>query len=264
MQEIKNSNIVEVKNLTYHYGELAVLQHINFEIAEGEFIGIIGPNGAGKSTLLKLIAGLLTDKDHIFLGGIPLQNYTRKNLAKIIGYVPQETEFSFAYPVSEVILMGRYPYMKRFAYYSEKDKMIMKEAMRILDIERYENRNFQELSGGEKQRVVIAGALAQEARLIILDEPTSALDLHHQISIYRTLKNLQREKNTTILIVTHDINLAAQFCQRIILMADSKIIGDGKPEDVLRFRQLQEIFGVKVYIDINPMTNSLYVLPYDN
>jgi iron complex transport system ATP-binding protein len=201
--------------------------------------------------------------DHIYLEGIPLQNYTRKNLAKIIGYVPQETEFSFAYPVSEVILMGRYPHMKRFAYYSEKDKLIMKEAMRRLDIERYEDRNFTELSGGEKQRVVIAGALAQEARIIVLDEPTSALDLHHQIAIYRTLKNLQKEKNTTILIVTHDINLAAQFCQRILLMADGKIISDGKPEDVLRFRQLQEIFGVQVYIDINPMNNSIYVLPYD-
>jgi iron complex transport system ATP-binding protein len=255
--------MLEVKDLNYSYGTLSVLRNINLKIFGGEFVGIIGPNGAGKSTLLKLIAGLLTDMDHIYLEGIPLQNYTRKNLAKIIGYVPQETEFSFAYPVSEVILMGRYPHMKRFAYYSEKDKLIMKEAMRRLDIERYEDRNFTELSGGEKQRVVIAGALAQEARIIVLDEPTSALDLHHQIAIYRTLKNLQKEKNTTILIVTHDINLAAQFCQRILLMADGKIISDGKPEDVLRFRQLQEIFGVQVYIDINPMNNSIYVLPYD-
>jgi iron complex transport system ATP-binding protein len=254
--------MLEVHDLSYKYGNIPVLEKINFNVTEGEFVGIIGPNGAGKSTLLKLVAGLLPDKGHVLYGGIHLHTYTRKNLAKIIGYVPQETEFSFAYPVSEVVLMGRYPHMKRFALYSEKDRRIMKEAMCRLDIEQYEDRNFAELSGGEKQRAVIAGALAQETQIIVLDEPTSALDLHHQISIYRILKDLQSEKKTTILIVTHDINLAAQFCQRILLMANGKIIKDGAPEDVLKFKLLQEIFGVNVYIDINPMTDSLYVLPY--
>jgi iron complex transport system ATP-binding protein len=255
--------MLEVCDLSYNYGASPVLRDINFKISGGEFVGIIGPNGAGKSTLLKLIAGLLPENGHIYYDRIPLKTLTRKKLAQIIGYVPQETEFSFAYSVSEVVLMGRYPYMRRFAYYNEHDKLIMREAMRLLDIEKYEDRNFKELSGGEKQRVVIAGALAQEPRIIVLDEPTSALDLHHQIAIYRILKNLQQNRKTTIVIVTHDINLAAQFCERILLMHRGSIISDGLPEEVLQFKQLQEIFGVKVYIDINPITNSLYVLPYD-
>jgi iron complex transport system ATP-binding protein len=255
--------MLEVHDLSYNYGTLPVLKDINLKISSGEFVGIIGPNGAGKSTLLKLIAGLLPDKGQIFYDQIPLRAYNRKKLARIIGYVPQETEFSFTYSVSEIVLMGRYAHMKRFAYYSEHDKQIMREAMHMLDIKPYEERNFRELSGGEKQRVVIAGALAQEPRMIVLDEPTSALDLHHQIAIYRTLKNLQGKRKTTILIVTHDINLAAQYCERILLMHHGNLISDGTPEEVLQFRQLQEIFGVRVYIDINPMTDSLYVLPYE-
>ena len=255
--------MLEVRNLNYQYGNLSVLEDINFNVSDGEFVGIIGPNGAGKSTLLKIVAGLLGDREQVFYDGIPIRQYNRKKLARMVGYVPQETEFSFAYPVSEVILMGRYPHMKHFAFYSDEDKQIMQEAMRVLDIVQYQDRNFTELSGGEKQRVVIAGAFAQEPRMIVLDEPTSALDLHHQIAIYRTLKNLQEEKKTTILIVTHDINLAAQFCERILLMQQGEIISDGSPEEVLKFKRLQDIFGVKVYIDINPITKSLYVLPYD-
>ena len=255
--------MLEVRNLNYQYRNLPVLKNINFKIAKGEFVGIIGPNGAGKSTLLKVVTGLLGDQEQVFYDGKTVKEIPRKKFARMVGYVPQETEFSFAYPVAEVILMGRYPHMKNFAFYSDRDRQVMKDAMRMLDIEQYEYRNFTELSGGEKQRVVIAGAVAQEPRMIVLDEPTSALDLHHQIAIYRTLKNLQREKNTTILIVTHDINLAAQYCERILIIYEGQILSDGPPEEVLKFKRLQETFGVKVYIDINPITKSLYVLPYD-
>jgi iron complex transport system ATP-binding protein len=132
-----------------------------------------------------------------------------------------------------------------------------------MEIDQFADRGYNELSGGEKQRVLIASALAQQPKIILLDEPTSALDLHHQIAIYHILKKLQNEQKLTIIVVTHDINLAAQYCERITLMGNGMIIRDGTPENVLQFKLLQEIFGVKVYIDINPLTDTLYILPYE-
>jgi iron complex transport system ATP-binding protein len=132
-----------------------------------------------------------------------------------------------------------------------------------MEIVQFADRNFNELSGGEKQRVLIASALTQQPKIILLDEPTSALDLHHQIAIYHILKKLQKEQNLTIIVVTHDINLAAQYCDRITLMGNGMIIRDDQPKNVLQFNLIQETFGVKVFIDINPLTDSLYILPYE-
>lgn len=255
--------MLEIKNLNFSYFETKVLTGVNLSFTDGEFVGIIGPNGAGKSTLLKLVLGFLhSEQNNIQLNKKPLEKYPKKELGKNIAYVPQETEFSFSFKVHEIVRMGRYPYLKGIAYYSDEDEKIVNESMKKMEITHFANRRFNNLSGGEKQRVVIASALAQQPKILLLDEPTSALDLHHQIDIYIILKTLQNETNLTTIVVTHGINLAAQFCERIILMNKGEIIRDGKPDEVLQFNLLQEIFGVKVYIDINPMTKSLYVLPY--
>jgi len=256
--------MLEIKNLNFAYRNSNVLTDVSFSVTRGEFVGIIGPNGAGKSTLLKLVLGLLNfQSDCIYLNDKYLSEYPKKELGKYMAYVPQETEFSFSYQVKEIVRMGRYPYSKVIAYFSDEDERIINESMEKLAISNFANRNFNELSGGEKQRIVIASALAQQPQILLLDEPTSALDLHHQIDIYKILKALQTESNLTTIVVTHDINLAAQFCERIILMNNGQIIKDGRPDEVLQFNLLQEIFGVNVYIDINPMTKSLYVLPYE-
>jgi len=255
--------MLKISNLNFAYLESEVLSDINFSVSPAEFVGIIGPNGAGKSTLLKTLLGFLnTPGECIQINDKTLIEYPKKELGKLIAYVPQETEFSFSYTVKEIVKMGRYPYSKGITFISEEDEKIISDSMQKMEITDFANRNFNELSGGEKQRVVIASALAQQPKILLLDEPTSALDLHHQIDIYKILKTLQRETNLTTIVVTHDINLAAQYCERIILMNHGKIIKDGKPDEVLQFKLLQEIFGVKVYIDINPMTKSLYVLPY--
>lgn len=255
--------MLKIKNLNFAYRDSNVLNDINLSISQGEFVGIIGPNGAGKSTLLKLILGFLkSNRESIYLKDKRLSEYPQKELGKYIAYVPQETEFSFSFEVEEIVRMGRYPYSRGIAYYSEEDKKIVNDSVKLMEIGEFVNRKFNELSGGEKQRVVIASALAQQPKILLLDEPTSALDLHHQVDIYKILKTLQIESNLTTIVVTHDINLAAQYCERIILMNNSGIVKDGKPDEVLQFKLLQEIFGVKVYIDINPMTKSLYVLPY--
>ncbi len=255
--------MLKVQNLQFAYRDTTVLKNINLLISAGEFVGIIGPNGAGKSTLLKLITGIISSPHNsIYFNEKYIENYSRKELAQMIAYVPQETEFSFSFRAKEIVKMGRFPYSKGVAYYSAEDETIVQEAMEKLEVVEFAERNFNELSGGEKQRVVIASAMAQQPSVLLLDEPTSFLDLHHQIGIYNILKSLQTEKQLTTIVVTHDINLAAQFCNRIVLLNNGEIIKDGKPEEVLKFKLLEETFGVKVYIDINPMTNSLYILPY--
>lgn len=255
--------MLKIKNLDFSYNETPVLRQINLSISPAEFIGIIGPNGAGKSTLLKLMTGIISlPEQSIVLHEKYIENYSRKKLAQNIAYVPQETQFSFSFNAREIVKMGRFPYSQGFGYYLAEDKEIVQEAMAKLEVTEFAERNFNALSGGEKQRVVIASALAQQPEILLLDEPTSALDLHHQIGIYKILKSLQSETKLTTLVVTHDINLASQFCDRIILLNSGEIIKDGTPSEVLQFKLLQEIFGVNVYIDINPMTKSLYILPY--
>jgi len=256
--------MLEIKNLNFSYGNISVLKEITFTAMAGEFITIIGPNGAGKSTLIKMIDGILhAGQSEILLEGVPISNFSRKELAQKIAYLPQDSKFAFDYTIREVVMMGRFPYLKGVHTYTAGDLHIVKEMMILMEIEQFSDRSFNELSGGEKQRVLIASALAQQPNIILLDEPTSALDLHHQIAIYHILKKLQREQNLTIIVVTHDINLAAQYCERMTLMGNGMIIRDDTPENVLQFNLLQEIFGVKVYIDINPLTNSLYILPYE-
>jgi len=255
--------MLEIKNLNFSYGKNHVLDNINISATSGEFIAIIGPNGAGKSTLIKIVDGILHARSHtVMLEERAIDKISRRNLARIIAYLPQESSFTFNYTVREVVLMGRFPYINGVWAYTKEDYQIIREMMILMEIDGFVNRSFNELSGGEKQRVLIASALAQQPKIILLDEPTSALDIHHQIAIYQILKKLQKEQNLTIIVVTHDINLAAQFCERIILMGAGKIIRDGDPEEVLQFQLLQDTFGVKVYIDINPLTRSLYILPY--
>lgn len=255
---------LEIRNLNFSYGNNSVLKEISFSVADGEFISIIGPNGAGKSTLIKMIDGILqTGDSEILLDGVPIRNFSRKELARKVAYLQQDSKFTFAYTVREVVMMGRFPYLKGVLTYKSEDFHIVREMMTLMEVDQFADRSFNELSGGEKQRVLIASALAQQPKIILLDEPTSALDLHHQIAIYNILKKLQKNQSLTIIVVTHDINLAAQYCERMTLMGNGRIIRDDTPENVLQFNLLQETFGVKVYIDINPLTKSIYILPYE-
>jgi len=256
--------MLEIRNLNFSYGNNSVLKEITFSATAGEFISIIGPNGAGKSTLIKMMDGILNaGESEILLEDKSIGDYSRKELARKIAYLPQDNKFTFSYTVREVVMMGRFPYLRGVFTYAAEDIHVVKEMMTLMEIDQFADRSFNELSGGEKQRVLIASALAQQPNIILLDEPTSALDLHHQIAIYQILKKLQKEQNLTIIIVTHDINLAAQYCERITLMGNGMIIRDDTPKKVLQFNLLQETFGVKVYIDINPLTDTLYILPYE-
>ncbi len=257
--------LIRVQNLSFAYEEQKdILIDIAIDINETEFIGIIGPNGAGKSTLIKLIAGLLpTNRNTITLCDKNISDYQPKQLAQILGYVPQKVEIPFTFTIQQVVEMGRFPYLQGIFHQDIDTEQAVDKAMQWMDLIGLRNRSFSTLSGGEQQRAVIASVLAQQAKVLLLDEPTSALDLRHQQGIYRILKQLAIEEGKTIVIVTHDINLAAQFCKRLILMNKGKIIADGLPDQVLQFQLIQQVYGVKVYIDVNPLTKSLYILPYD-
>ena len=260
------NQLIQAQNISFTYDEEdSILTDISLDINECEFVGIIGPNGAGKSTLIKLLAGLLhLDSGQIILDEKKISDYQHKELARLMGYVPQTVEIPFTFTVQQVVEMGRFPYLQGIFHQDIDTGSEVDKAMHWMDLNGLASRSFSTLSGGEQQRAIIASVLAQQAKLLLLDEPTSALDLKHQQGIYRILKNLAEKERKTIVIVTHDINLAAQFCKRLILMDRGKIIADGPPDQVLQFQLIQQVYGVKVYIDVNPLTKSLYILPYDS
>ena len=257
--------LINLEKISFTYEEQKnILSEISFGINEGEFVGIIGPNGAGKSTMIKIMAGLLDPNDgQIILKQKNLSAYPPKELARILGYVPQKVEIPFTFTVEQVVEMGRFPYLRGVFHQDVDTENEVEKALQWMDLKSLTSRSFSTLSGGEQQRTVIASVLAQQAELLLLDEPTSALDLKHQQGIYRILKRLAEEEGKTIIIVTHDINLAAQFCKRLILMNKGSVIADGLPDQVLQFQLIQQVYGVKVYIDVNPMTKSIYILPYE-
>lgn len=244
-----NSPILQIRDTSFAYDRETVLHSISMTVDPGEFIGVIGPNGSGKSTLLKLMGGVLTTKPgKLFFRGKDYQDYARKQLARSITWVPQDHPMVFPFKVSEIVLMGRHPYLSAFTFEGEEDIEIARSAMERTQTLQFAQRGFNEISGGEKQRVVIAGAIAQEPEVMILDEPTSALDIKYQIQILNILKQLNEDENMTVVLAMHDLHLAAKFCNRLILLDQGRLFQDGKPEDVLQKENIESVYGVKVHL----------------
>ncbi len=245
--------MIDIKQLNFAYQTTAILEDISLSIAEADFLGMIGPNGAGKSTLLKLVNGLLSPQSgDVLIHGIPVTNYPRKELAKSVGFVAQEFTTAFSFTAYEIVLMGRYPYLPPFRQERETDRSMIRKAMEETDVWHLGERQFGELSGGERQLVVLASALAQEPQILLLDEPTTALDLKHQIQFYRILQTLRQEKGITIVTVTHDINLAARFCERIVVMKEGRIVADGTPKKILQKSLMESVYEVEIEIIAHP------------
>ena len=253
---------IVVDSLEFGYTNKSVLKDISFSVEKGQFISIIGPNGSGKSTLLKNLANIYSPlKGNIEIDGKNISNYNKKELARKIALVPQDTTLSYDFSVFDVALMGRFPYIGRFEKESEKDYKMVVDALKLTNTFHLRDRSINEISGGEKHRVIIASALIQEPDIIFLDEPTSHLDINHQIDLLTLLKNLNKEKNTTIILVIHDINLACRYSDKIVLMDDGKILSEGNPEEVITRENIEEAYGLNVIIEENPYTESLYIVP---
>jgi len=241
------SGIIKVENLSFGYRlQTTILKDISFEVMPGTFLAIAGPNGAGKTTLLNLLCGLLSAKaSSIKIDAAPIESYSVKKLAQKIAVVRQEFVPVFDFTVVQVVSMARTPYLGTFGFESQADKKFINEALEMTDTAQFSSRPLAELSGGERQRVFIARALAQNTPLLLLDEPTAFLDLKHQVGIYDLLKAMQLEKGKTIVAVTHDINLAAQYADVILLLGADGSYQHGRSKDVFSFEQIERVFGVR-------------------
>ena len=244
------SGIVEVDNLSFGYtsGKM-VLKDISFEVKPGTFLTIAGPNGAGKSTLLNLMCGMLRpESGTIRVGAEPIGSYSNEALAAKVAVVRQEFIPAFGFTVIEMVLMARTRYFGALGFESRADRQAADEALEATDTAQFALRSLSSLSGGERQRVFIARALAQDTSILLLDEPTSFLDMKHQVGIYDLLKATQLEKGKTIVAVTHDINLASQYCGEILLLGADNSYHTGKAKSVLSCDLLKKVFDVEVYV----------------
>ncbi len=247
--------MIEVNSVSFRYHEEWVLQGVSFRVEKGEFVGVIGPNGSGKTTLLKILYRLLApQKGEIRFELVSMKKMDRRDIAKRIAVVAQETQLLFPFSVLETVLMGRSPYLGHLMFESEKDLEIAKKAMEWTRILPFSERSIDELSGGERKRVFIARALAQEPEVILLDEPTVNLDIHHQTDFLDLILTLNRERGLTIVMASHDINIASEFCDRLILLQGGRIIQMGTPKEVVTKENIESVYGCKVWIDQHPVS----------
>ncbi len=250
--------MLRVKNLTCGYEDGFFLKDITFSVNDGELMGIIGPNGSGKSTLLRAISRVLKPlKGEILFKGERIDRMGFKELAQKVAVVSQSAEeITFNFTVKDYVLLGRIPYRKRFQILETKtDERVVANTMSLTDITHLSERNVGELSGGERQRAIIARALAQEPELLLLDEPTVHLDIGHQIEILDLVKRLQKERNLTIVIVLHDLNLASLYCDRLLLLKEGKIYSIGTTEQILTYSIIEEVYETPVVVEKNPVSS---------
>jgi iron complex transport system ATP-binding protein len=253
--------MITVEELHISYDGLQnILSHITFGVKKGTFIGVIGPNGSGKTTLLNALSRILTPSDGvIFVQGRELSSLSQRELARELGVVPQDTNIHFDFRVRDIVLMGRHPYIDRFSRESEEDYEIARRAMEMTRTIQFADRSILEISGGERQRVIIARALAQQPRVLLLDEPTSHLDISHQMEILGIIKGLKHE--VTVVAVFHDLNLASYYCDELILLDKGEIRYMGTPGEVLTREHIREIFRLEAIVKTNPLTRKPYVMP---
>ncbi|WP_447968430.1 ABC transporter ATP-binding protein [Nitrospira sp. M1] len=267
MMKLENSRTppaLSVRGMTYRYRSRfaktpeAVLTDVNCSIDAGSILGILGPNGSGKSTLLKLLAGVFSIQEgRIEFYGQDMQRLSQAAIAKAVAFVPQETQQIFPFTIGEMVLMGRYPHhtgLGGWHWEDSEDLVIAERAMQDLDVAHLADRLITDVSGGERQRAIIARALAQDPKVLLLDEPTAFLDLHHQLDIARILRRLNQDRGLTVVLVSHDLNLASQYCERLMLLDRGRIVKSGTPEDVIRPDVLEQVYGCSVLVDRHPQS----------
>jgi len=251
-------------NVSFRYAPAGplVVDGVSIRIGDGALVGILGPNGSGKTTLLRLLSGTRRPSSgRVLLGTNDLTRLSRRDIARRIAVVPQETELAFEYSALEIVLMGRHPHLGLFTVEGPADVTIAMEALAATGTAELAERPFHTLSGGEKQRVVIAGALAQSADLLLLDEPTASLDLGFQLEVSSLLTRLNRDRAVTMAISTHDLNLAAAICRELILVRGGRVIAAGPTNDVLTPDNVRVLYGVEADIQVHGGTGHLTVVP---
>jgi len=245
------STAIRIKDLAFAYGERNVLGGVSLAIEKGEMIGILGPNGSGKTTLLKILSAVLRCAGLVELNGKDLRSYGRRELSRLFAVVPQESQINFPFTLAEIVLMGRASHHSPLGLEGPRDLEAARRSLEATETSLLADRYLHELSGGEKQRVMIARALAQEAEILLLDEPAAFLDLKHQVRAFELMRRLNRERGLTIVAALHDLNLAALFFPRLAMLSGGKVYRDGPAREVLSEENILEVYGVEVRVEMD-------------
>ncbi|MFQ5851274.1 MAG: ABC transporter ATP-binding protein [Candidatus Binatia bacterium] len=255
---MSKDTLLEIRNVSFCYENALVLKNITLSFEAGEFVSVIGPNGSGKTTLLKIILGLLRPTEgEVLLYGNPLLSYSSKEIARNIAYVSQEPLLTFPLTIYELVSLGRYPYSSLFKP-ARQDQQAVEDALRLTDALSSKDRKFTTLSGGEKQKALVARALAQSSRLLVLDEPTAHLDVYFQLQILKTLKKLCTEKQLAVVTVFHDLHLVSLFADKALLLKSGQLRAFGRVEEVLNEKSIKEAFGVDLIPRRDAESDTLY------
>jgi iron complex transport system ATP-binding protein len=254
--------ILATENISLIFQDKIILDNVSIDVSPGEFFVIIGPNGAGKTSLLKVLSGLQkAQQGSVIIKGKNLSDYTRRNLSKILAIVPQQIEVAFPFTVAETVIMGRTPHLGILGMEDKNDFHIAEEAMAFTEVSHLADRKLFQLSGGELQRVIIARAICQQPEIILLDEPTTALDPAHQLKIMDLMEKFRREHGTTIIMVSHDLNLASMYGDRLLLLKEGSEVKTGSPKNVLIKTLLEESYGCQMQVDESPVGQVARVTP---
>jgi len=245
--------IIAGKSITCGYDGRDVLRGVSLEVSQGEFVGLIGPNGSGKSTLLRALTGILPLRaGAVMLAGQPLGSYSRRQIAQSVAVVPQVSGSIFSFTVEDYVLMGRTPHLGRLQAQGPNDLHVAWQAMELADLTDLATRPVTELSGGELQRATLARAFAQQTEILLLDEPTAFLDINHQHEIFELLTRFNQNERKTIVCVSHDLNLAAQYCQRLIVLCKGCVHTQGQPQAVVTAQMIAQVYHAEVQVDTGP------------
>ena len=254
--------IINIEKLNYSYGKKEVLKELSLDIDENKLTGIIGPNGCGKSTLAKNIIKYINGKFESFkIMDTDIRELTHKKIAQLISYIPQKSIIIPNISVFDYVLFGRFPLLKNsWDNYSEQDYEIVEKNINLLNIRELKDRNIETLSGGELQKALLARALAQEAKILLLDEPTSALDLNNAVEFMKILKNISIKKNISVIIIIHDLNLASLFCDSLIILKDGRFIEKGSPKEVINEENIKSVYNLDCKVCYNE-NDKPYIIP---
>lgn len=258
----KHYQNVTVEQLSYSYTETPLIHDLSFDFRAGELLNVVGPNGAGKTTLLYLLGGIIKPQSgQILLDGIPLSSFKRQALARILTIIPAESNIAFDFTVYDIVSMGRYPYHRPLASFTNNDREIIKETIEQTGLTKYEHKIFNQLSSGERQRVLIARALAQKTSILLMDEPTVHLDIHYQSDIYRLAQSLAHDKNLSVFMISHDLNYTSMYSDRIMLMSEGRIVKTGIPDDIFQSELLSNVYGTALSVYPHPETGKPTIWP---
>jgi iron complex transport system ATP-binding protein len=246
---------LRIEDVAAGYGGPLVLDGVTLRVAPGEFVGVIGPNGSGKSTLVRVVSRVLPPtRGRVFLAGSDVAHLGRRTMARQMAVVPQTQPMTFELTVEDVVRMGRTAHLGRFEFAGQRDAAACRTAMEATDVWSIRERSLAALSGGERQRALIARALAQEPHLLFLDEPDAHLDINHQVEVFDLLAALNRRDGLTVLCISHDLNLAAQYVGRLVLLSGGRVAADDRPEGILTEATIRAVYGAETIVQPHPLT----------